>query len=235
MKRFCYDCKDSGSPEHKKPKEIIQPASRITRAHPATPIKGRCEICQKNFTFLRAINAVNSDLVNNLGNLLHRACHSKLNPRQKYPGFDLEVMEHELKGAGEGLVLELKTLRERVGNHYNNLLFFRGLETINETVKKANAFFNLQAPWNLKQGPEVYTVLFIVCETVRIATILLQPVVPDYADKALSRLGMSKDERHLGTAVFGGGPTMKIYGRPLGKDIGVLMNRIDSRDSTLFD
>uniref|UniRef100_A0A915E4T7 PiggyBac transposable element-derived protein 4 C-terminal zinc-ribbon domain-containing protein n=1 Tax=Ditylenchus dipsaci TaxID=166011 RepID=A0A915E4T7_9BILA len=48
MKRFCYDCKDSGSPEHKKPKEIIQPASRITRAHPATPIKGRCEICQKS-------------------------------------------------------------------------------------------------------------------------------------------------------------------------------------------
>uniref|UniRef100_A0A915DTE6 PiggyBac transposable element-derived protein domain-containing protein n=1 Tax=Ditylenchus dipsaci TaxID=166011 RepID=A0A915DTE6_9BILA len=30
MKRFCYDCKDSASPEHKKPKEIIQPANRIT-------------------------------------------------------------------------------------------------------------------------------------------------------------------------------------------------------------
>lgn len=48
--------------------------------------------------------------MNNLGNLIQRATNKKLNPSQKYPGFDLEVMEHDLKGVGEKLVLELKTL-----------------------------------------------------------------------------------------------------------------------------
>lgn len=53
---------------------------------------------------------INSDLVNNLGNLLNRATTKRLNPTQRYPAFDVEVMEHDLKGTGEKLVLELKTL-----------------------------------------------------------------------------------------------------------------------------
>lgn len=53
---------------------------------------------------------INADLVNNLGNLVNRGTVKKLNPKQKYPSFDVEVMEHELKGTGEKLVLELKAL-----------------------------------------------------------------------------------------------------------------------------
>lgn len=58
------------------------------------------------------------------------------------------------------------------------------------------------------------------------SSLLLQPIVPDFADRALSRLGLSKEERHLGTATFGGGPSLKLYGRNLGDNPGNIMDRI---------
>lgn len=108
-------------------------------------------------------------MVNNLGNLIQRATNLKINPAQKYPGFDLEVMEHDLKGTGEVLVLELKALRgnkifllkkfmiflERVTTHFDNMLYYRGLEVISETIQHANAFFQLHEPWKISQGEEV--------------------------------------------------------------------------------
>ena len=68
------------------------------------------------------------------------------------------------------------------------MLFHRGLEAIAEASKNANAFFQLHAPWNMKEGPEKQTILFIVCETARIANVLLQPVVPQYARRSLTKV-----------------------------------------------
>ena len=56
---------------------------------------------------------------------------------------------------------------------------------------------------------------------------LLQPIVPEFADKALTRLGLTKDERNLDTAKFGGGPSLKLYGRNLGENPGNLIDRIE--------
>lgn len=58
----------------------------------------------------KAVHLVNTDLVNNLGNLLSRASGKQMNPKQKYPSFDVEVMEHVLKGTGEKFVLSLNEL-----------------------------------------------------------------------------------------------------------------------------
>jgi methionyl-tRNA synthetase len=74
-----------------------------------------------------------------------------------------------------------------VAAHYDKNLFHRGLEEIAEAVKAANAFFQLHEPWNRKAGPDKETILFIIYETVRIANVLLQPIVPNYAERSLTR------------------------------------------------
>lgn len=58
----------------------------------------------------KAVHTVNADLVNNLANLLSRASAATMLTKQRYPSFDVEVMEHVLKGTGEKLALSLKSL-----------------------------------------------------------------------------------------------------------------------------
>jgi len=179
-----------------------------------------------NFTINKAIHLVNSDLVNNLANLTSRSAALSMNPKQKYPSFDVEVMEHVLKGTGEKIVLSLKDLPEKVGEFYDKMLFHRGLEELANAAKNANAFFQLHEPWRMSEGPDKQTVLFIIYETVRIINILLQPVVPNYADRSLTRLGLEKHERTMETTKFAGGPTIKLFRRPLGPDCQI-MQRIE--------
>jgi methionyl-tRNA synthetase len=75
----------------------------------------------------------------------------------------------------------------KVGEHYDKMLFHRGLEELANATKNANAFFQLHQPWNMSEGPDKQTILFIICETIRIVNLLLQPIVPSYADRTLSR------------------------------------------------
>ncbi|CAD5235215.1 unnamed protein product [Bursaphelenchus xylophilus] len=183
---------------------------------------------QMNFTLLKAVTTVNADLVNNLGNLLQRSTAISMNPKQKYPSFDVEVMEHELRATGEKMVLQLKTLRDRVSDSYDKMMFYKGLELISEAGNNANVFFQLHKPWQMK-GPELQTVLYLIYETSRICNLLLQPIVPYYAEKSLKRLGIKEHERSLDTAILGGGPTMTLYGRPMGPEAKV-MERINFKE-----
>jgi len=88
--------------------------------------------------------------VNSLGNLLTRVTAKKLNPEQCYPGYDPDVLK-SLGETCEDLVAELKTLRERVANYYEQHLFYRGLETIAKVVQLANVFLHQHSPWNIKE------------------------------------------------------------------------------------
>jgi methionyl-tRNA synthetase len=185
-----------------------------------------------NFTMNKAVNLVNAELGKSLGNLLNRCSVPTLNPKQRYPAFDVEVMEHELKATGEKLVRDLNSLNDKVSKCYDDLLFYRGIEHIFDQVRNTNAFFEIHQPWKMKKGADLSTILFLTYETVRVASLLLQPVVPEYADKALSRLGLSKDERTLETAKFGGGPSLQLYGRNLGENQGHIIDKLERDDET---
>uniref|UniRef100_A0AC34F2L5 Methionine--tRNA ligase, mitochondrial n=1 Tax=Panagrolaimus sp. ES5 TaxID=591445 RepID=A0AC34F2L5_9BILA len=100
---------------------------------------------------------------------------------------------------------------------YDDLLFYRGIEHIFDQVRNTNAFFEIHKPWKMKKGADLSTIIFLTYETVRVVSLLLQPVVPEFADKALSRLGLSNEEQTLDTAKFGGGSSLQLYGRNLGE------------------
>ena len=63
-----------------------------------------------DITIAKAIDVINSELVNALGNLLSRCTVIKLNPDQRYPHFYEEVVKTNLKETGVQLVEGLNAL-----------------------------------------------------------------------------------------------------------------------------
>ena len=65
----------------------------------------------------------------------------------------------------------------------------------------ANRYFSAQQPWVLRKSESesdqdrFRTTLYVTCEVVRIAALLVTPVMPKSAAKMLDLLGQSDDQR----------------------------------------
>jgi methionyl-tRNA synthetase len=71
------------------------------------------------------------------------------------------------------------------------------LEAIWSVLSAANKYFSAQEPWVLRKSDQdrFRTVLYTTLETVRIATLLAQPVMPESTGKLLELLGQAEDQR----------------------------------------
>ena len=89
-----------------------------------------------------------------------------------------------------GLLKQVRTAMEQQLCH-------RALEDIWVLVRAANTYVDHQAPWGLKTSdPEwMHTVLYVLAESLRHTGILIQPFMPNSADKLLEQLGVPDDER----------------------------------------
>ncbi|EYC45587.1 hypothetical protein Y032_0422g1184 [Ancylostoma ceylanicum] len=178
-----------------------------------------------NFSREKAINVINSDLVNSIGNLLSRATVKKLNPSQEYRNFTKDALDGDLAQMATSLLEELEQVREKTLQLYDDMLFYKAIEGILSVVKSGNGFFQFAQPWKLEQGEKLDSVLYLTYEVVRITSVLLQPVIPSLADQALNRLGVPKEGRRIDAAVFC--PTRGSH--PLGADLGPLLPRISEK------
>ena len=75
------------------------------------------------------------------------------------------------------------------------------LEAIWLMLGAANRYFSAQQPWVLRKSDSeadqvrFATVLYTTCEAVRIAALLVAPVMPESAGKLLDLLGQSPEQR----------------------------------------
>ncbi|MGB4106717.1 MAG: methionine--tRNA ligase [Alphaproteobacteria bacterium] len=146
-----------------------------------------------NFSHEQAVQRINADLANGLGNLAQRTlsqiyknCEMKI-PK---PGALTQEDKHLLETA------QVKML-EVARVEFNKFRFNKGLEAIISVAAKADAYIDAQAPWKLKkEDPErMNTVLYVLAEVIRCLGIIIQPVVPDSSAKLLQQLKISDDER----------------------------------------
>jgi methionyl-tRNA synthetase len=65
-------------------------------------------------------------------------------------------------------------------------------ETIINIAKLGNKYIDVQAPWTLRKTDEarMRTVLYVLAETIRIAAVLLSPVMSKSCNNMLDQLGM---------------------------------------------
>ncbi|CAA9962315.1 hypothetical protein CFE70_005729 [Pyrenophora teres f. teres 0-1] len=78
----------------------------------------------------------------------------------------------------------------------------RAVFGITEFIRGTNAFFTMSAPWDkiLNFGPgepgeDVDKIIYLSAEALRIAGILLQPYMPNKANRLLDQLGVHRDRR----------------------------------------
>ncbi len=133
----------------------------------------------------------NSDLANDLGNLYSRSTAMLL----KYTG---GVVPEPLRSEGDSVLQDLAiavlaTYRQTMADFQ----FHRALQAVWELISQANKYIVVNEPWALAKDPEgedrLHTVLYNLAETLRLLTLLLQPVMPGTCRKMAAGLGIADD------------------------------------------
>jgi methionyl-tRNA synthetase len=151
-----------------------------------------------NFSEEALVLRINSDLANDYGNLVSRV----FKMIDSYcAGATPEVAN---LGSSEGeLITGIKGLGSKVKILIDDLEPNKALEEILEQVRATNRYVESNAPWKLfKEGnqEQINLVLYNAAEALRIASILLYPVMPGKCRELLLRLGVEEKDITLAKA-----------------------------------
>jgi len=133
------------------------------------------------------VNRLNTDLANDFGNLVSRttAMIEKFNDGLIPPkGITLPQ--------DEALIKEGEELYLKVEEFLQNFRFAQALTAIMNFVNTANKYIEDNAPWALakeEKKDRLHSVLYNLAEAIRIATVLLSPVLPTTLDKVWQQMG----------------------------------------------
>ena len=141
-----------------------------------------------DFSIASFKNRFNSDLANDLGNLLNRTL-SMLN---KY--FDASIPDP--KDHIGGLQAIISDSVKSAEKYFDKLEFTKGLESIWQIIGAGNKYINDQKPWELeKQGKtdELAGVIYSALAAARAAAIALAPFMPATAKEIARQLGIGDE------------------------------------------
>ena len=142
-----------------------------------------------NFTYTKMLNRINSDLVNDLGNLVSRTVAMC----EKYFG-GIVPAQTELTEIDNDLIETAVTTRDRVAELMDKLNFSMALEEIWKLVRRTNKYIDETTPWTLiKEGQEdrLKTVIYNLLESIRIISGLIKPFMKETSSKINEQIGYS--------------------------------------------
>ncbi|HEX8960730.1 MAG TPA: class I tRNA ligase family protein, partial [Geobacteraceae bacterium] len=144
-----------------------------------------------DFSHTALVHRINSDLANDLGNLLNRST-AMIN---KY--FGGVVQETDEPGeVDRAYRVKTEEMVRQVDQYMEELAFSKALQSIWEVVSAGNKYIDETAPWALAKDPaqkgRLATVMYHVLESQRIVHCLLSSFMPRTAAKGLGYLGWTE-------------------------------------------
>lgn len=140
------------------------------------------------------IQRINSDLANDLGNLISRTVAMI----QKY--FSGKLPEEKLAGDHDDDLISVVTSTPRkVEELLDQLQFSTALSEIWKAVSRTNKYIDETMPWILAKDedkkPRLAQVLYNLVESIRIISILIQPFMPETPHKIWEQTGICENCR----------------------------------------
>jgi len=133
------------------------------------------------------VERINSDLANTLGNLVNRTIAMS----NKY--FSGEIKNNQFKEEiDEELISLALDTAKIVDEKMNSLHMSEALSAIINLARRCNKYIDETMPWSLSKDEakieRLGTVLYNLLETIRFIAVLIQPFMPDTAEKIFKQL-----------------------------------------------
>jgi len=153
-----------------------------------------------DFSYERMVDRYNSDLANNLGNLLQRVA---------------TVVGKKCGGVGPAprpdspLAAVAAEVLEATAKGWADVTPSIALDATWRLIRETNGHLEANEPWKAEPGPEVDAVMGDALEALRIVAILASPAVPAACAEIWRRIGLPgtpEEQRLPGAAAWGGYP-----------------------------
>ncbi|HKM29242.1 MAG TPA: methionine--tRNA ligase, partial [Bacilli bacterium] len=174
------------------------------------------------FSYDRFVERYNTDLANDLGNLVSRTV-AMIN---KYFAGNIIKPKQTLNPISHELVKIAEEATEKYKDFFANFRFQNGLIEVWNIISRANKYIDETTPWILAKDEankdELNEVMYHLYEVLRLVAITISPVVPDTAAIIFADLNVPPKHQEYKSLIFGLTKAGKVA-----EKIEVLFKRLD--------